>query len=103
MHHVIYLCLCVKLTFTDINECTEDTHSCDGNASCTNTNGSYNCTCNFGFEGDGLNCTGMYGKIKLVLNLHIQNLAFIVLTVNSKQAVGEFGKTTAAIYKLTDS
>ena len=43
----------------DINECTEDTHSCDGNASCTNTIGSYNCTCNFGYEGDGLNCTGM--------------------------------------------
>ena len=47
-------------TFTDVNECTENTHSCDGNASCTNTIGSYNCMCNFGFEGDGFNCTGMY-------------------------------------------
>ena len=46
-------------SFKDINECTEVTHSCDGNASCINTIGSYNCTCNFGFEGDGLNCTGM--------------------------------------------
>ena len=46
-------------SFKDINECTEGSHSCDGNASCINTIGSYNCTCNFGYEGDGLNCTGM--------------------------------------------
>ena len=50
----------ISVFLTDINECTEDTHSCDGNASCTNTIGSYNCSCNFGFEGDGLNCTGVY-------------------------------------------
>ena len=49
-----------ELAFADINECTEDTNSCDSNASCINTIGSYNCTCNFGFQGDGRNCTGMY-------------------------------------------
>ena len=53
----------------DINECTEDTHSCDGNASCTNIIGSYNCSCNFGFEGDGLNCTGVYTFIE---TYHVQ-------------------------------
>ena len=67
----------------DINECTEDTHSCDGNASCTNTIGSYNCTCNFGFEGDGLNCTGEYCyhniscANSILLFIYLQYLMFV--------------------------
>ena len=31
---------------------------CDENANCTNTDGSYNCSCNHGYNGDGFNCTG---------------------------------------------
>ena len=31
---------------------------CDENGNCTNTDGSYNCSCNHGYEGDGFNCTG---------------------------------------------
>ena len=31
---------------------------CDENANCTNTDGSHNCSCNHGYEGDGSNCTG---------------------------------------------
>ena len=43
---------------SDINECTED--SCDHN--CTNTNGSFICSCNNGYELDdnGRSCNGMY-------------------------------------------
>ena len=43
----------------DIDECAEDTHNCskDG-ASCSNTKGSFNCTCKAGFTGDGHNCIG---------------------------------------------
>ena len=33
---------------------------CDENANCTNTDGSYNCSCNHGYMGDGFNCTGKY-------------------------------------------
>lgn len=42
----------------DINECAiED--SCDGNATCVNTVGSYNCSCIMGTEGDGFDsCEG---------------------------------------------
>ena len=39
-------------SYSDLNDCHE-------NASCTDTDGSFNCTCNPGFEGDGVNCTGM--------------------------------------------
>ena len=41
----------------DINECVIDEDNCHGNASCTNTEGSFTCSCNPGYTGDGVNCT----------------------------------------------
>lgn len=41
----------------DINECESGTHSCDENAECSDTIGSFDCTCNSGYEGNGLSCT----------------------------------------------
>jgi hypothetical protein len=43
---------------TDINECSENTHNCDRNATCTNTEGSFNCPCKNGFRGNGTSCKG---------------------------------------------
>ena len=49
-----------KSAIADVDECLEkSTNDCDINANCTNTEGSYNCTCNIGFHRDGKNCTGM--------------------------------------------
>ena len=31
---------------------------CHSNATCNNTDGSYTCTCNFAYSGDGFTCTG---------------------------------------------
>ncbi|XP_028412675.1 uncharacterized protein LOC114535596 [Dendronephthya gigantea] len=39
----------------DINEC--QTNPCDINANCTHVDGSYECTCHEGYEGNGINCT----------------------------------------------
>ena len=39
----------------DIDEC--EYNQCDENAECSNTLGSFNCSCNIGFEGDGLSCS----------------------------------------------
>ena len=44
--------------FLDIDECNEGTHKCQTDATCDNTIGWYNCTCNPGFDGNGLNCAG---------------------------------------------
>ena len=43
--------------FSDINECTLRTDSCDPNATCTNLDGSHACICNDGWKGDGTNCS----------------------------------------------
>jgi len=41
---------------SDLDECTQGFHSCDMNATCTNTEGGYDCACNEGYEGDGFAC-----------------------------------------------
>ena len=43
--------------FLDINEC-ENGSLCDNNTKCNNTEGSFMCVCQEGFDGDGFNCTG---------------------------------------------
>ena len=44
----------------DIDECTDETHSCGVYAVCNNTPGSFNCMCKDGFYEDGIKCTGNY-------------------------------------------
>ncbi|XP_028411848.1 uncharacterized protein LOC114534585, partial [Dendronephthya gigantea] len=41
----------------DYDECTQNTHACDPNADCENTDGSYTCQCRSGFTGNGKECT----------------------------------------------
>ena len=45
----------------DINECL--TNPCHTDAVCTNTIGGHFCTCNNGYVGNGLQCSGMYFRI----------------------------------------
>ena len=35
------------------------THKCHVDATCANTIGSFACSCNIGYVGDGYNCTGI--------------------------------------------
>ena len=49
---------------TDIDECqSQDTNNCSVNALCTNTEGSYVCRCQRGYEGDGVICRGKFGRL----------------------------------------
>jgi len=45
--------------FLDVDECSLSKSSCDVNADCQNTRGSYRCLCKPGFTGDGKTCSGM--------------------------------------------
>jgi len=44
---------------TDINECSDRSNDCNENANCTNTVGSFTCSCKRGYTGNGRTCTGM--------------------------------------------
>ena len=46
-----------NLHTVDIDECLNQ--SCHLNATCNNTVGSFICTCDVGYSGDGLNCSGL--------------------------------------------
>ena len=43
-------------TCNNVNECSENQHECDVNATCTDTDGSYKCACNLGWTGNGYLC-----------------------------------------------
>ncbi|XP_073231829.1 uncharacterized protein [Porites lutea] len=57
----------------DIDECDENIHQCNKNAACNNTKGSYSCTCNTGFHGDGYNCTDKCQEIRCGTNATCTN------------------------------
>ena len=50
MKRTLYFCL-------DTINCDVD-DGCDSEATCSDGGGSYTCTCNDGYNGDGFNCTG---------------------------------------------
>ena len=60
-YHTDRLCMKYSISFVliDIDECLNRSHACDVNANCTNTDGSYNCTCKEGYTGDGQSCQGI--------------------------------------------
>ena len=54
-----------------MNECLLNTDDCHDNATCINNKGSFQCSCNIGFEGSGTTCTG---KVCLLLVKYHFNL-----------------------------
>ena len=46
------------LLLIDIEECFTNEDNCNFHATCNNTIGSFFCTCNRGYTGDGVNCSG---------------------------------------------
>ena len=62
--------------YSDADECLNNSHNCSNNATCTNTEGSFNCSCKLGYIGNGHNCSGWFleflSRFPLVLRLLVQ-------------------------------
>ena len=52
------------VSFTDVDEC--ELGICDENATCKNAVGGFNCSCNQGFTGDGLECISKSDILKSI-------------------------------------
>ncbi len=51
---------CMLCISSDEDECDLNTDTCHAtNATCTNTPGSFTCSCNTGYSGDGVSCAGI--------------------------------------------
>ena len=74
--HLFSYAFCFHIIL-DIDECTTN-NPCHTNATCNNTVGSFMCTCDSGFTGDGVNCTGME-SIKFLLRYRIDFSGNIIL------------------------
>ena len=62
---------------TDINECASPgDNNCSTNAACTNTPGGFTCTCNQGYTGDGVTCTGIFSFYNTLI-VRSRNLSFL--------------------------
>ena len=49
-----------KQFFLDVDECADSSqNNCSSNATCTDIIGSYYCTCDSGYTGDGISCEGI--------------------------------------------
>ena len=57
-----------------MNECEINMDSCDVNADCTNTDGSYTCSCSGGYSVDGTYCFGKMLLLNKINNILLSNL-----------------------------
>ena len=69
----------------DVDECIQS--PCGQNATCRNFPGSYDCFCNEGFEGNGLQCSGIPSE-SAILSLHLSECKMTeVLTLDIKEFI----------------
>ena len=61
--------------FSDIDECANPAlNNCHQNANCLNIPGSYQCQCNIGYTGNGIQCAGKYRAYSstFLMRIHTQ-------------------------------
>ncbi|ORU90485.1 MAG: hypothetical protein A6F71_05835 [Cycloclasticus sp. symbiont of Poecilosclerida sp. M] len=66
--------LCMAL---DTDECENALDTCDIDATCVDTDGSFHCICNLGYTGSGMNCTGK--PIREVMSIELCSVVIPLL------------------------
>ena len=76
--------------FIDENECTLAIHNCHNNAACLNTNGSFACSCNTGYSGNGVKCEGEE-TLSIIMNIQMNDSSclmwqgiIVIVDINAK-------------------
>jgi len=84
LHELIFQRLCSKFTtntiytfkrhlcsfFADDNECLRNNGGCHLEAACINTEGSFHCMCDDGFDGNGYDCRGRTCEVHYKVLFH---------------------------------
>ena len=67
--YTVFISCNVLDTTSDIDECSGEQNNCSVNSTCTNTVGSYLCSCFSGYEDEGMGyvCTGMFRLLIFVM------------------------------------
>ena len=60
VHKIFNYKIIISTFFLDIDECVINIDNCHSHAYCTDTNGSFYCTCNHGYTGNGTFCEGFF-------------------------------------------
>ena len=81
---------------TDINECMEYDDLCAVNATCTNTIGTYQCSCDTGFTGDGTSCSESYFETHDYCVFGLSHVEFLIQ--HSKQILYLLTNSNASNY-----
>ena len=68
-----------KKMLADIDECTSSVNDCHSSASCTNTAGSFSCSCNHPYTGNGKTCRLVAGKYVTFIFSSRHNFAIIMV------------------------
>ena len=77
----------IFIKILDMNECSLNTHKCHENGYCNNTKGSYYCTCNAGYTGNGTACSGKRSQLLLILLDYNNNTAWFKNSVCCNKAL----------------
>jgi len=58
---------------SDVDECEEQLDDChrESNAMCNDTDGSFNCSCRMGFDGNGTFCEGTMKALLVIADLEM--------------------------------
>ena len=67
---------------TDEDECELGTALCDKDATCENTVGGYNCSCNQGFIGDGFECISKDSVREYIHSVDCYPVPYMIIVFN---------------------